>query len=159
MLSVVLNRVTLSVMGNCLFRCSSNFSACQKTMLLFHAYRLAHLLPTGSTPSCGWSKARHNATKHSSLSYQCFNSGSNFPACFCVSFHFLKDSEDSMDKKGRLILWHGGNTGERQLLLLFTPCIYRKAGPQFIGLRKLIPAHLFPGKSSPETHWWKLHEE
>ena len=27
--------------------------------------RLVHLLPTDSTPSCGWSKARHNATKHS----------------------------------------------------------------------------------------------
>ncbi len=44
------------------------FHTILRTQMFFHPVnnRLVHL-PTGSIPSCGWSKAPHNATKHSSL--------------------------------------------------------------------------------------------
>ncbi len=47
-----------------------NFFTLPKTMLmlLFQHTILVHLLPSGSRPNCGWSKAQHNATKLSSSS-------------------------------------------------------------------------------------------
>ena len=44
------------------FWIDTSFSPCQKQTCIH-----AHLLPSGSTPRCEWSKARHNANKHSSF--------------------------------------------------------------------------------------------